>query len=100
MTKRYYYATHNTRASLFSGNHGFLNTWEVSRFSCIADRNAFVEEYSNKLARAVTRKEATHIFNGCYLSVGETVPAGGLFGNNRNSWSNFWNENNIETCEH
>ncbi len=87
-----YYAAHNTRADLNNGNHGFLNTWEVSRFPTKSERDAFVARMDNKKAKAVTRDEANRIWRGTYLSVGEAIPRGGLFGDNRFGDSHFWNE--------
>ena len=87
-----FYAAHNTHADINNGNRGFLNTWEISRFATRAERDAFVDKYENRNAKPVTRKEAEIIYRGCYLSVGEPVPAGGLFGADRYGMTNFWNE--------
>ena len=93
-----YYAKHNTRADLNNGNHGFLNTWVVSRFKTRKERDSFVVEYENQLAEAVTRKEAEATFRGGFECVGKPVPRGGLFGPpDADFWKghneNFWNEN-------
>jgi hypothetical protein len=85
-----FYAAHNAYADINKGSRGFLNTWEISRFSSRSDRDAFVEKYQNKDAKPVTRKAAIELFAGNYLSVGKVVPVGGLFG--RFGQSNFWNE--------
>lgn len=88
-----FYAAHNIYANLINGNRGFLNTWAVSRFATRAERDAFVDRYSNKDAKAVSSKEAVDIWQGTYLCVGEDVPAGGLFGVSRFGDTHFWNEN-------
>ena len=85
-TERYYYAVENTRADLQSGNRGFANTWAVGRFKCKTDRDAYVIDNSNKLARAVTRKEAGEVFAACYRCIGRPVPKGGVFHHER-EWS-------------
>lgn len=90
-----FYAAHNSHADLYNGNHGFANTWEVSRFKTRQERDAFVEKMSNHKARAVTRKRAAEIWEGCFLCVGDKVPVGGLFGvakEQSGPWSPFWNE--------
>jgi hypothetical protein len=94
-----FYATLNVRADLINGSHGFANTWEVARFSSCADRDEWLEANSNRLARAVTRKEACLIFAGQYLCVGDAVPKGGLFGETpyKDSW--FWNENQLGSVQ-
>lgn len=94
---RHYYAAHNTYADLRNGNHGFLNTWEVSRFPSREARDVFVDLYSDQLAKPVTRREAEGIWRGTYLCVGDTPPRGGLFAtHDRWGWrlqgSRFWNE--------
>lgn len=89
-----YYAAHNTHTDLNTGDHGFANTWEISRFATRAERDAFVERLSHKMARPVTDKEAIAIFARCYECEGKPVPQGGLFGDegNRYGTSYFWNE--------
>ncbi len=82
-----FYAAHNTRADLQNGNHGFLNTWEISRFKTNAERKSFIKEYENQGAKPVSRKEAKNIFDGTFLCVGEKVPVGGLFSSDNNF---FW----------
>lgn len=91
-----FYAAHNTRADLDNGNHGFRNTWEVSRFETKADRDEFVSKRTNQLAKAVTRRAAEGIFRDHYDCTGETMPSGGLFGTDAYGQSRFWNENAIE----
>lgn len=86
-----FYAAHNTRADLMNGDQGFLNTWEISRFANRADRDTFVAKHDNKKAKPVSRVAAAAIFAGCYLSVGEDVPRGGLFGEGADQ-GRFWNE--------
>jgi hypothetical protein len=98
MTK-HFYAAHNLKADLRNGSRGFLNTWEVSRFSSRKDRDAFVEKYENQMAKPVTRKEAGEIYASGFLSVGQKVPTGGLFGADRHGESNFWNELNAPILE-
>ena len=88
------YAVHNTHADMNNGSHGFLNTWEVSRFATGAERDAFVANLENKKARAITRREAIEIWRGAYLSVGKAIPAGGLF--TASDDTRFWNENQLE----
>lgn len=95
MTKTFY-AAHNTRADLDNGNHGFRNTWEVSRFPTKADRDAFVAKYANKLGKPVSRREAEGIFRDYYLSTGNDMPKGGLFGLDGYGQSRFWNENAMD----
>ena len=91
-----FYAAHNTHADINNGNRGFLNTWEVSRFSTKTERDAFVSKFENKNARACTRKEAVDFWRGQFLSVGKDIPRGGLFADSNEKTerynSNFWNE--------
>ncbi len=90
-----YYATHNIYANLVNGNRGFANSWEVSRFKTRAEREAFIEKYENKAARAVSRDEASKIFRDTYLCVGKEPPTGGLFGGDKYAQiGHFWNEAN------
>lgn len=87
-----FYAAHNTRANVNTGDRGFINTWEISRFETRAERDAFVGRYAHKLAKPVTRKEAIVIFARCFECVGKPVPKGGLFGVDRYGVGYFWNE--------
>ncbi len=87
-----FYAAHNSNADLRSGNRGFANTWEVSRFSSRSDRDAFVEEFENQLARPVTRAEAVALWRSQFETVGKPIPKGGLFKANRFGSSEFYNE--------
>jgi hypothetical protein len=75
---RKFYATYNSYGNLREGSHGFLNTWEIKTFPNQKARNQWVDENENRLARAVTRREAIEIFAACYHSVGKPVPTGGL----------------------
>lgn len=86
------YAAHNTRADLNTGDRGFVNTWEISRFATRAERDAFIERYAHKLAMPVTRKQAITIYARCFECEGKPVPKGGLFGVNQYGDSRFWNE--------
>ena len=74
-----YYAALNTRANLSEGNRGFMNTWEIAQFSTRQARDAWVNDNENRLAEAVTRKDAERLWAGGYLCIGEPVPKGGLF---------------------
>lgn len=87
-----HYAKHNTRADLDSGNHGFLNTWEISRFDTKAERDQFVDANSNQKATAITRNQAGVAFAATFICVGEKPPVGGLFAENKYGDTNFWNE--------
>lgn len=89
---RYFYAAHNSRANLREGNQGFLNTWQISRFKSKGERDAFVKEYENQRAYALTRREADQLFRSQYECVGREPPAGGLFASNRAPYELFSNE--------
>jgi hypothetical protein len=82
-----YYAALNRYADLDNGNRGFANSWEIARFNSRSERDAFVMQYANNAARAVTRRDAERIYRDNYISVGRTVPQGGLFGYDG---ANFW----------
>lgn len=87
-----HYAAINLRADINAGNRGFINTWEIAKFDTKAERDAFVAKNGNRAAKAVTRKEAEAIYADCFLSVGETVPVGGLFGNDTYGYGRFYVE--------
>jgi hypothetical protein len=82
-----YYAAFNRYADLNSGNRGFANSWEIARFDSRSARDEFVMQYANHAAKAVTRRDAERIYRNNYISVGRTVPPGGLFGYDG---ANFW----------
>ena len=88
----YYYAAHNRHADVINGNKGFLNSWEISRFKARWARDLFVKRYTNKAAKAVNRREASHIWRDQYLSVGKNPPKYGLFYEDERTISYFWNE--------
>lgn len=101
MTTKFFYAAENTRADLRNGNHGFANTWAIGRFASRRERDEYVAANGDRLARAVSRKEAASIWAAKYRCVGQKVPTGGLFGRDKYGDSNFigsWDYDGNETA--